>query len=185
MRRFHELSPRVSLGVALSSHRCWWLASGSFARRCRSLHTLDWSSSWAKRAGKEIQRRNVNLHTQKNIYFTTVGVSRLHFNRCCGWVFLLVAWKQSKSSCQIHLIQTITYVSFNETWAHLNSCTISSVLLAEFWSNLNPFRWICTLLAASRLFKRCSIRGGLLETDGGCISAKPIRFANFSQSHKY
>lgn len=179
MRRFHELSPRVSLGVALSSHRYWWLASGSFARRCRSLHTLDWSSSWAKQAGKEMQSTNVNLW-----YFTTVGVSRLHFNRCCGWVFLLVAWKQSrKSSCQIHLIQTITYISFNETWANLNSCTISSVLLAEFWSNLNPFRWICALLADC--LTGCSITGGLLETDGGCISAKPKKFANFSQSHRY
>lgn len=53
MRQFHELSPLVSLGVALSSRRYWWLASGSSVHRYRSLHTLGWSSSPAVQEREE------------------------------------------------------------------------------------------------------------------------------------
>lgn len=166
MRRFHELSPRVSLGVALSSHRYWSLASGSFARRCRSLHTLDWSSSWAKQAGEEMPSTNVNLW-----YFTTVGVSRLHFNRCCGIKKVFVSDSP----------HTNYHINFNETWANLNSCTTSSVLLAEFWSNLNPFRWICALLADCLT----DVPSQEVCWKQMAAASQPKQFANFPQSHRY
>lgn len=145
MRRFRELSPPVSLGVALAARRYWWLASGSSARRCRSLHTLGWSSSWAAGVGGQQTEEggsvsNFHLRFQQLNHFFPAqdallpfGIQGLHASSKqakCGFYVSLFLMDVSNT---FGLVCAAAFTSLAWTAAFRVALTLLSLLPISDW----------------------------------------------------